>query len=558
MENIYTLPEALYLLCLILISICAIAIYKIKNLNKVINNSNLLLEVLRPAYVLFDKDEQIIDMSPAVRKLFIHPNQSMDKQPKIELMSLSVWQEFLYLKATECEKILSEDMVYNKDCMHTGHAYEIIMDPDENAYMSQFQTLPNKNILLSFRKVPDRKIYQAPIEPDRIMSLAKLAGGMAHDFNNILAIIDGYARMISKPGQTIDDIRPYIEKISLAAKRGGQLTHKMMIFGKHQIETNMVVNVADILDKNQFYLTKDIPRNITPIIQIKTYKSCVRCLDDSLITIMRALIQNAAEAMPNGGTLNISANITPTPPMLDTVIQSKNAIHISVIDTGQGIKKRDIAKIYEPFFTTKTNASQSGLGLSLAYGLVQKMGGHIHTQSTYGRGTHIDLYFPEAAQTQSRQILGDIQKPEYIKMPGYTALVVDDEPDLLDVVADMLSDMEMNVIKAKSGDEALLLQDEFNDKIDILLTDIAMPGMDGVKLAQMISAFDQGIKVLYMSGFPGRGTLEYQGMPSNAQYICKPMNYDDLAMCLYNQLSGDGDKQYQPSNHWVESDAGHA
>lgn len=520
-----------------------------------------ILDAMGAAYLLFDNNGALLEISDPAKKIFIDPNEDFSHQLQIHEMDFYVWQDYLNLQAAKTYESLTQDEIKAIPFTYSGALQDVIQSHAGDYYHMMAQTVEGEQTLIYLRPYECLTRPAAPeaeqsqdkhMQEARMKPLAKLAGGIAHDFNNILALIDGYARIAAKEGQDPQSYKKFIDKIAQAAQRGAKITQKLTLFSSHSIETNSVINVRDILKQNEGYLFSAMPANIHPYMQIKGQEACIRSLDDSFVQIMKLLVDNAVEAMPGGGSVNITAEIDTTPVIAQSVISTPECMAISVMDTGCGIKPDDLNAIFDPFFTTKTENNQPGLGLSIVYGLVKQMGGTVHVTSRQSQGTQIHLYFPLCESKATRAVIGDATSPDQIKMRGFTALIVDDEPDLLEVVSDMLEEMEMTVLKANSGDEALIIQDEYEDQIDLLLTDISMPKMNGVKLAQMLSAFNDKLQVLYMSGFPGRGALEDYEIPPEADFIAKPMNYDDLALCIFQKFNADkGGVHHTPTSRWV-------
>ncbi|MCB1840173.1 MAG: response regulator, partial [Alphaproteobacteria bacterium] len=267
----------------------------------------------------------------------------------------------------------------------------------------------------------------------------------------------------------------------------------------------------------------------------------------------------ARDAMPNGGTLSVglqSSGRSELPEKLRDRLPDKRFACLSVSDTGLGMDQKTIEKIFDPFFTTKPQGKGTGLGLSIVYGLVQEMGGGVHVDSCRGDGTTFRVYLPLSEAPVSKALSRHDGDPSSIKLKGYTILVAEDEPDLLQIVCEMLEQMEATVIPASNGNDALVRQDEYEGDIDILLTDVVMPELNGVKLASLLTSLRPSTKVVFMSGYPGRGDMAPIEVPENVIFIPKPIDYAVLASTLHDLLQGEkpdmlsGSPEQVPS-HWV-------
>lgn len=365
---------------------------------------------------------------------------------------------------------------------------------------------------------------------ERTRALARLAGGLAHDFNNILGIIKGYAHLMEKPTTSLEEKQNYISKIKAATERGNKLTQKMMTFSNHQIETNAVIDIVDLIKKNKYYLMSQLPKKTKLAVHSHVRSAPVKTYDDAILQIIQELLKNSAESMPEGGTIELTIDI-------QNNSSNNNSTIITLSDTGSGIDPEIRPHIFDPFFTTRYDENKSGLGLSIVYGLIQKLGGDIEINSTPNTGTECKIILPQAENIDLR-----LTKPPQTEQPtaplqGYTALIVDDEKDLVKIVTSMLEEMNIHVISAYNGDEALWVQDEFGEKIDFLLTDIAMPHMNGIKLANLMQSLHKEISVIFMSGYPNQGEILGETIPENVTFMPKPIDYESLSIILQQKAS---------------------
>jgi CheY-like chemotaxis protein len=203
------------------------------------------------------------------------------------------------------------------------------------------------------------------------------------------------------------------------------------------------------------------------------------------------------------------------------------------------MEKEVVERIFDPFFTTKEQGKGTGLGLSMVYGLVKQAGGVIDVESVLGEGTSITVYLPLTDKPPKR-LSGSAETPDSIRFDGYTALVAEDEPDLLLLVSSALEELGMEVLSACDGREALVLQDEYEGVIDLLLTDVVMPELNGVDLAEFVQEFRPETHVIFMSGYPDKGQVARVSIPENAVFAAKPIRHDDLAGLVYSKLKGGG------------------
>ena len=379
-------------------------------------------------------------------------------------------------------------------------------------------------------KLRDSQLLQS----QRLEGLGQLAGGVAHDFNNLMSIMDGYARFAKKASEGNDIVCDYLDKISDAVQRGAALTRQLLAFGRENIVTETVIDLGSLLEEKKSLLEPLVDDSIQ-INFLAQDNVSVECAPESLIQILINLIVNARDAMPNGGELTLEV-LCKNPPANLLIGKEGSPLGygcLRITDTGCGMPEKIRQRIFDPFFTTKDQGKGTGLGLSMAYGLMQQMKGFITVDSVVGRGTTFHLYFPLSSKRPMQKILKGQEEGEQIRLDGFTALVAEDEPDLLDIVGGMLEQMGMTVIKASNGNEALVKQEDYKGDIDFLLTDVVMPELNGVHLSELFESIRPKTKTIYMSGYPSTGSTARIEMPEGSYMVPKPIAYDKLAYILH-------------------------
>jgi len=387
-------------------------------------------------------------------------------------------------------------------------------------------------------------------QSQKLEALGQLAAGVAHDFNNVLSIIDGYARLINQGSeekgqkQEVD----YSERIRQASSRGAALTKKMLTFSHHKVEQSNVEDMAKIILEQEELMAPLMNENTHLLISTRSHENLhIECNTDDITQILMNLVINARDAMPGGGEILVQAYRVPADEIsakvlknkaLDAQIKNSDFACLSVIDQGHGMTEEIIGKIFDPFYTTKEAGKGTGLGLSMVYGLVKNMGGYIDVRSEPEQGTAFYIYIPITSKALSRQPQGTPDRLETLSLKGYRVIVAEDEPDLLKLVSDMLETLDMTVFKASNGDEALLRQEEAGGNIDLLLTDISMPGIDGIKLAELMRSLEPDIKILFMSGYPAH--KENDAWPQEGKFMAKPVRMEVLARIVFETLLGRG------------------
>lgn len=380
-------------------------------------------------------------------------------------------------------------------------------------------------VIVDSKQKTDKEI---DCQAHRMEALGHLACGISHDVNNILSIVDGYCKMAKKslPPDCVE--AGYMDHISKAVERGVALTGRLLTFGRHKMHHEKTIDLGQIIKDQKPLISALMGASIE--LSITADKDIyVDVSPDNLCHILLNLCINARDAMTKGGCLNIS-------------IKKIDRFHaaIEVKDTGCGMSEDVRQRIFNPFFTTKDGGVGTGLGLSMAYSFVKDMNGMIDVVSTEGVGTTIRIVLPI-----SKKLPHDDSKTHLcqndISLTGVTAMVVEDEPELLEIVSNMMEEIGVRVIRACNGDEALLLQEEYEGKIDFLLTDVAMPELNGIRLAELFSACRPDSKIMFMSGCPVSGKMTRVSIPDGAYLMSKPINSRDLTAVIRNLLMAEND-----------------
>ncbi len=378
---------------------------------------------------------------------------------------------------------------------------------------------------------------QELMQSQKLDALGQLSAGIAHDFNNILSIVQGYARMGGDAMGGDEKIRGYFKKIFMASERGAKLTKKMLTFSRHKIVDGRVVNIANALHEQNEFLSTLLTATYALDITIDDETMCVDVSEDDLMQILMNLVINARDAMQDGGEIQVSVKAMERknlPPEVAKKLEAERFVCMSVTDTGCGIEKDILDKIFDPFFTTKEAGKGTGLGLSMVYGLVTQSKGHISISTEIGKGTTFFVYLPRSEKTVSQDVSGNLDDLSSLKFDGFTALVVDDEPELLSILSDVLGGLGIEVITAENGSEALMKQEDHDGKIDLLITDVVMPSLDGVKLAELFTAVRPATPVILMSGYPRNSESSQISIPESSLFISKPVQFDELIGFIYS------------------------
>ncbi len=331
-------------------------------------------------------------------------------------------------------------------------------------------------------------------------ALGKLTGGIAHDYNNMLGVILGYAELIK---DELADHNPrllkFVNEIHHAGSRGAKLTRKLLSFSRNKAAEESAVNINSVLNDNRHMLEKTLTVRIALEFDMENDLWPVFIDENDLEDAILNMCINAMHAMPDGGKISLSTSnrhLNEREAVELKLQGSGDYVCLKICDTGCGISEDIISKIFDPFFSTKEEKG-NGLGLSQVYGFMTRSSGNVNVESELNRGTCFELYFPRYIEQQSAMSEKNMQYK--LRKGTETILVVDDEPSLSELLDAMLTAQGYTVIPANSGDAALLVLE--NQSVDLVISDVLMPGMDGYQLAQKIRKKYPGMKIQLVSGF---------------------------------------------------------
>ena len=344
----------------------------------------------------------------------------------------------------------------------------------------------------------ERQFRQA----QKMEAVGRLAGGIAHDFNNLLTVIMGYSHVLATELGREHPLYTKIEETQKAGERAAMLVRQLLAFSRKQPLEPKDLSLNNVVANLEVMLQRLIGSDIRLVITLDPGNSQVRADQAQLEQVLMNLVLNARDAMPNGGTLTIvtaQVELAKSPLYHVDPLPPGPYVKLSVVDTGSGMDRKTQAHIFEPFFTTKEEGKGSGLGLSTVYGIVTQSGGAIDVTSRVSHGTRFDIFFPRVSADAHPAL-----SPQVSAQPAggsETILLVEDDASVRILLRDALRKLGYRVIEAKQGLEACLLASQELDRLDLLLTDMVMPGMGGRELAQHLMTIKPELRILFMSGF---------------------------------------------------------
>jgi len=374
-------------------------------------------------------------------------------------------------------------------------------------------------------------------QSQKMEAVGRLAGGIAHDFNNLLTIIMGYSQVLLTELGPQHPLRGKIEETLKAGERAATLIRQLLTFSRKQSLDPKILSLNTAVTTLESLLRRLIGEDIQLVSKLDPTNGRLRADQAQLEQVLVNLVVNARDAMPKGGTLTIETaqvELTRSPVYHLTPLPPGPYVRLAVSDTGCGMDRMTQSHIFEPFFTTKGEGKGSGLGLSTVFGIVTQSGGAIDVTSRVGHGTRFDLYFPSVESdiltTAPTQPLGQPQRGTE------TILLVEDEPSVRTLVRDELRKLGYRVVEAKNGVEACLLATQQAASLQLLLTDVVMPGMGGRELAQHLSVIKPDLRTLFISGYMDDVCIMAGQEEGTSSFLQKPFTPEVLGRAVRNLL----------------------
>ncbi len=404
----------------------------------------------------------------------------------------------------------------------------------------EFIQLAGKPCVVTFaHDITEHKRLEEQLQhAQRMEAVGRLAGGVAHDFNNILTAVRGHSEILLNVLEQDSQHRRHADQIHRAALRAAALTSQLLAFSRKQVLQPRTIDLNALVANLTVMLRRLIGEHVELRTTLAERLGAVRADAGQIEQVLTNLVINARDAMPSGGVLSIATEnveVTNAPESQQVGAPVGRWVVFSVRDSGSGMDEATRARVFEPFFTTKEAGKGTGLGLSTAYGIVTQSGGQITVDSSIGSGTTFRVFLPriDAPTTASgRFALDDGVGPRGTE----TVLLVEDDGDVREFVRDVLRAHGYDVIPAVDGAQALSLIEQHGGPIHLVVTDVIMPRMMGSEVAARITALRPSIKVLYISGYPGDAIVK-QGVPEQA-FVQKPFSVATLARRVRALLDG--------------------
>ena len=391
-----------------------------------------------------------------------------------------------------------------------------------------------RNRMQEALRLSEEKLRRA----EKLEAVARMAGGTAHEFNNLLTMLMGYSSLMLSSLESKEKLVDYIDKVNKASRRAAEVTRQLLAFSHRQVLSLEVIDLNKQLAEDCKSLQPLLGSKIKLELQLAPEALCIYADPAQIHQVLVNLARNARDAMPEGGELSIKV----APAELDEKDSGRHPgalpgkyVELTVSDTGVGMTQEIQAHVFEPFFSTKEFGKGSGMGLAVTYGIVQQSKGSISVKSTRNKGTTFSILLP-------RVMPGEPFATETVPVSGKavrkgTILLVEDEPALRELAREFLGRQGYKVLDCANGEAAIEVAKKFGEGIDLVLSDLVLTGMNGREAARQIKEMRPGIKTLYVSGYAYDALAEDEVLPADEAILEKPFTFEQLAARIREVLS---------------------
>jgi len=377
-----------------------------------------------------------------------------------------------------------------------------------------------------------RRLEQQLLQSQKMEALGQLAGGVAHDFNNLLTVIAGHADMLLE--EATPQAQHDLEQIRLACQRAASMTRQLLAFSRQSVLEPKIVDMNKVVAQTETLLRRTLGEHIELTVRAEEELRSVKADPDQLSRVLLNMAINARDAMPNGGRLSIETRNVSMPTRDGARTAAGDYVLLAMSDTGCGISVESKARLFEPFYTTKPQGQGTGLGLAVVDGIVKQSGGWIDVDSELDVGTTFQIFLPAT----DRSVTGDAtQSRERSPARGSeTVLLVEDEPAVREMTRTALQGYGYTILAASNAEDALRTVAAKDGRIDLLLTDVVMPGMGGPQLAEHVRRAHPAIAVVFMSGYTSDAVLRQGIETGEVHFVQKPFSTAALAAKIRHVL----------------------
>jgi PAS domain S-box-containing protein len=513
--------------------------------NELLSQASFIRSVfdgIQDGVAVIDKDFIVVDTNATLKKW----------RSELEPLTAKNCYQVFRLQDTPCsscptkramvEKILQRDefLVFEGDGCEKW--YEVSAYPifDEKGQVTSvvefFRDITEKKKGLEEKQSLEQQLAFA----QKMESIGTLAGGVAHDFNNMLSAINGYAELSLMKMSADDPYYNAMDAILRSGKRAARITQQLLAFSRKQVIQLEAMDLNEEVDETRTMLKRLLGEHIEVVIHTCTGLWSVMADRTQIGQVLINLAVNARDAMETGGTLTIETSNQRLDGQYNQShheLPAGDYVLLTVSDTGHGMSKETVAHIFEPFFTTKEKEKGTGLGLATSYGIIRQHGGAVHVYSEPGQGAVFKVYLPRLVHQVQEQTPVESAEMEEAAGGNETILLVEDDVMVRSICVDILKERGYIILEAENGEDALHVFDRYHGTVDLLLTDVVMPKMGGTELAEELRKLAPDIQVVFMSGYTENAIVHQGVLKEGIYFIHKPLTPDALSSMVRKVLS---------------------
>jgi two-component system cell cycle sensor histidine kinase/response regulator CckA len=391
------------------------------------------------------------------------------------------------------------------------------------------EELVRANSLLTHEMDQRKKAERQLLQTQKLEAIGRLAGGVAHDFNNLMAVVLGSGGLLARRLPESDPLMPLVESILQAGERAAKLTQQLLAFGRAQPLVNEKIEVNEVVEGVARILERVLGESVRLDLRLNGGVGAVRADRGQLEQVVMNLVVNARDALPAGGTVTLTTGREAVSDARSLELGGLDAgdyARVDVVDTGVGMSEATLAQVFEPFFTTKEQGKGTGLGLATVYGIVKQLGGAVSVSSALGTGSRFTIHLP---RVDARSVVPTRERASDPRTAhGETVLLVEDQAALRHVVREVLEEFGYIVLEASDASSAMRAVTTYDSPIQLLLTDVLLPNSSGPDLAERVVTLRPETRVLFMSGYADDAMLT-RVRGASAAFLAKPFSPDTLA-----------------------------
>ena len=491
-----------------------------------------LIENALDIITVIDRERQIVFESPSVRRVLGYEPAELLGTGYLDLIHEEDAPRVREVLETAIQSGSTVAPPFEARLRHRDGTWRLL----ESVCESLLDDPTVAGVVINSRDITERREAEVELHESReqllqaqkMEAVGRLAGGVAHDFNNLLTAIKGFTELLLLEMDRRDPRFPFAHEIQAAAGRAGSLTRQLLAFSRKQVLQPRIFDLNSSVTSMEKMLRRLIGEDVVLVTHVAPDLATILADPGQVEQIILNLVVNARDAMPAGGRIEITTEVellSPEQLLRQGDLEAGEYVVLSVRDSGDGMSRETRSRIFEPFFTTKEQGRGTGLGLSTVYGIVQQSGGFITVESAPGEGAEFRVHLPAADGDGE---IDEARLPDRPVAGTETVLLVEDENAVRVLVRRVLDRMGYTVLEAQDGPAALRVAAEYESPIDLLLTDVIMPGMSGSELARQVVQRHPDMKVLFMSGYTDDAISQHGVLAEGINFLEKPFTPDLL------------------------------